>query len=368
MYKRHAIQAIRLAIVLLSILALCLFFYHAFSFIYPILTAFLLSFFLHPIVSILEQKIKMPRPIATFFTMVGIFTVMTAFLIAAVTEMYQSTIFLAEKIPIHFQSFLNNLETFFYHRIMPMYEKALSLLSTLDQEQQEAVKENLNVIMADVSTSITELLQNMLLSLPVFFSILPNSVAVTVFIVLATFIITNDWNKLKENVDKLLSKQLHERFSTILHYLKKALGGYFKAQIILISITFFLILIGLTIIGVDHALTIAFLSSITDLIPYLGIGIVFIPWIIYVFLQANYSLTIALCLLYMLLTVIRQVLEPKILSANIGVNPLAALIGMFIGIQVWGVFGLILAPVTLIIISAFHQAGVTRWLWNYVSR
>lgn len=368
MYKHHAMQGLRLAIVLTALLCTCIIIYYSFSFIYPILLAFVLSYILHPFVSIMEQKLKLPRPVATFFVMAAMLLSLSAFLIAAITEIYQSTIFLAEKVPHHFQSFIRNLEEFFYAHIMPVYENILSFFYALDQDHQAAIQGHVDMLMANAVTSLTAMLQNMLLSIPALFSVLPNSITVILFILLATFIITNDWNKLKQTANKLLSQQIHSRISVILHHLKKALGGYFKAQLILISITFILIFFGLQLIGIDHALTIAFLSSLIDLIPYLGIGVVFIPWIIYVFLQANYKLTIALCLLYMLIAITRQVLEPKILSANIGVNPLGALIAMFLGLQLWGFFGLLLAPIILIVISAFHQAGVTKWIWSYVTK
>src|SRR5699024_11493170 len=65
--------------------------------------------------------------------------------------------------------------------------------------------------------------------------------------------------------------------------LKKALSGFFKAQLILITITAGSIYIGLLIVGIDHALTIALLAAGVDLLPYIGTGIIFIPWIIYLF-------------------------------------------------------------------------------------
>src|SRR5699024_452502 len=157
-------------------------------------------------------------------------------------------------------------------------------------------------------------------------------------------IMTKDWNKLKHTTHHMLSERFHNRLSTTLHYLKKALGGYFKAQMIFITMTFSLIIIGLNLMNVEHAFTIATLAALVDLIPYVGVGIIFIPWMFYSFFQSNYLFTIGLCLLYMLITITRQVLEPKILSANIGVSPLATLIGMFFGIQIWGVAGLIFAP------------------------
>jgi sporulation integral membrane protein YtvI len=367
MDKYYAARALKFIVVCAVIIGFCAFFYFSFSYIYPILFAFILSYLLHPFVSSLEHKLKIPRFAATFFMMTAIFSIITLLLVAAIAEIYHGTVFLAEKVPDYFYVFTDHVESFLHSSIFPIYERILSLFSILNSEQQEAIQDSLNQFMDGITSTGTEVIQNILFSLPGLFSILPSSFTVVVFIILATFLMTNDWNKLKHTADKLLSKRFHDRLSTIIHHLKKALGGYFKAQLIMIMMTFILIFIGLNLIKVEHAFTIAILAAIVDLIPYAGIGILFIPWIIYSFIQSNYLLTIGLCLLYMFITILRQVLEPKILSANIGISPLATLIGMFFGIQIWGVAGLILAPFLLIILSACHQAGLTKWIWNYIT-
>jgi len=366
MDKYYAMRAVRFVIVCAVVASFCIAFYFSFTYIYPILFAFVLSYLLHPFVSTLEEKLKVPRLAATFFIMAAIFSLITILLIAAIAEIYHGTVFLGEKVPDYFYAFVNYVEALLYTTILPVYENILSLLSILNDEQQEAIQYNLNQFMAGLASTGTEWIQNILFSLPGLFAILPNSFTVVLFIILATFIMTKDWNKLKHTTHHMLSERFHNRLSTTLHYLKKALGGYFKAQMIFITMTFSLIIIGLNLMNVEHAFTIATLAALVDLIPYVGVGIIFIPWIIYSFFQSNYLFTIGLCLLYMLITITRQVLEPKILSANIGVSPLATLIGMFFGIQIWGVAGLIFAPFILIIISACHQAGLTKWIWNYV--
>src|SRR5699024_5835394 len=115
--------------------------------------------------------------------------------------------------------------------------------------------------------------------------------------------------------------------------LKKALLGYLKAQLTLISITGAIVFVGLLILHVDYALTIAVATGLIDLLPYLGTGIVFVPWIIYMFFTGNYFLTIGLAVLYAIVLIQRQIMEPKIVSSNIGLDPLATLIAIFVGIQ-----------------------------------
>src|SRR5699024_10299119 len=161
-----------------------------------------------------------------------------------------------------FYAFVNYVEALLYTTILPVYENILSLLSILNDEQQEAIQYNLNQFMAGLASTGTEWIENIVFSLPGLFAILPNSFTVVLFIILATFIMTKDRNKLKHTTHHMLSERFHNRLSTTLHYLKKALGGYFKAQMIFITMTFSLIIIGLNLMNVEHAFTIATLAAL----------------------------------------------------------------------------------------------------------
>ena len=155
---------------------------------------------------------------------------------------------------------------------------------------------------------------------------------------------------------KLLPEKAKTSGKTVFIDLKKALFGFIKAQLTLISITAVIILIGLLILRVDYAITIALVAGIVDIIPYLGTGVVFVPWIIYVAIGGDMGLAIGLGVLYIVVLVQRQIMEPKILSSNIGLDPLATLIALFVGFKLIGFLGLIVGPVTLVIISTLYRA------------
>ncbi|MEM5598483.1 AI-2E family transporter [Niallia circulans] len=128
--------------------------------------------------------------------------------------------------------------------------------------------------------------------------------------------------------------------------------GFLKAQLTLVSITTVIILIGLLILRVDYAITIALLTGIVDIIPYLGTGLIFVPWIIYEIITGQIVLAIGLSVLYIIVLVQRQIMEPKILSSNIGLDPLATLIALFVGFKLFGFIGLIVGPVSLVIVTS----------------
>src|SRR5699024_2333761 len=135
-------------------------------------------------------------------------------------------------------------------------------------------------------------------------------------------------------------------------------------QLILISITGCIIFISLSILRIEHALTIALLATAADLLPFVGTGIVFVPWIAYLFITGNYAMTINLLIIYMFIVISRQIIEPKVISANIGLHPLSALLALFIGIKIWGLLGVFIAPTLLVLLKALQQAGISKQLWE----
>ena len=94
--------------------------------------------------------------------------------------------------------------------------------------------------------------------------------------------------------------------------------------------------------------------------PYLGVGIVLIPWSLYAFMSGDLTLGIGLTVLYSIILIVRQIMEPKVLASSVGLDPLAALLGMFVGLKLFGILGLIIGPVSLVILDAFHRAHVFR--------
>ena len=109
--------------------------------------------------------------------------------------------------------------------------------------------------------------------------------------------------------------------------------------------------------GNPYAFTIGFISALLDLLPIVGTGMIFVPWIVGLFILGSVSEGIKLLIIYLIATVIRQILEPKVMSQNIGIHPLATIISMYVGLKLLGGFGLILGPGLVIIYEALRKAG-----------
>lgn len=146
--------------------------------------------------------------------------------------------------------------------------------------------------------------------------------------------------------------------------LKNSVVKYLKATLILMFITFIELAIGLSIIKASNPIGMALGIAIFDALPIFGTGGIMIPWAVIELLSGNYPLAGGLLILYGVITIMRNVLEPKILGSQLGINPIAALLAVLIGYKLLGVVGMILFPIMAYVLTVLHDAGKIKLYTN----
>ncbi|MGE7611835.1 AI-2E family transporter [Paenibacillus sp. NPDC101420] len=171
-----------------------------------------------------------------------------------------------------------------------------------------------------------------------------------------------DWRKIAHD-------KMPKTFKTAYAFLQgnvfKAIGSYLKAQLILISITFVIVLVGLFILRTGNEITMALICAVFDVLPLLGVTTILVPWIIYLFIVGNTSLAIGLIVLLAIVLIVRQLLEPKITGNSIGVSSAFLMLSFVIlSTSAFGMAGLILSPILLILIKELIQQGYLQsWIY-----
>ena len=166
----------------------------------------------------------------------------------------------------------------------------------------------------------------------------------------------------REKVSGFVYKQIPEDWRIKIRSIKEdllaALLGFIKAQFILISVTFIELLIGYSLIGVKYAFSFALLTAFVDALPILGTGTVLIPAAAFNLVIGNVPRAIGFIGLYIVIMVVRQSLEPKIMGQNLGLHPLVTLISIYVGMQIFGIIGLFLGPIIVAILRALQKARI----------
>ena len=357
---------IRVLMVVLIFIVSVLSIYYLSKVTYPFIIGLIIAFLINPLVNFFERKGRMARSLAVFISLIFIFSILAALITLLVAEIVSGAEYLSSVVPNHVETLIDYMEHFFASQIIPFYNQLSGLFKNLEAGQQTTILENIQNVGSQVGTTAGNFIQGFFGKIPDILSWFPNAATVVLFSLLGTFFISKDWYRLTAMGNRFLPIKAKNSGKTVFIDLKKALFGFIKAQITLISMTTIIILIGLLILRVDYAITIALITGFVDIIPYFGTGAVFIPWIIFEAVAGEMSRAIGLGILYIIVLVQRQVMEPKILSSHIGLDPLATLISLFIGFKLIGFLGLIVGPVTLVIISTLHRANAFRDLWDFI--
>jgi sporulation integral membrane protein YtvI len=336
--------------------------------LYPFLIAWIIAMLVEPIILWLEQKWKLPRWAGVTIVLLLLLGILFTLLVFLIAEVVIELANLADMLP----SFLNTVTQWFIDiftkdntDLKRMIDAIQNYLNKNPQHKlgiQESIRQNLDII----TNKGTEIITNFLAGIGDFLGNLPFLLTVLVFTTLATFFIAMDWPKIQRKIGKIIPNPIQDKVFMVFSDLRKALFGFVRAQLTLISISATIMLLGLIILDVPYAFTIAILIGLVDLLPYLGIGAVVIPWIAYSLLVGHIQFGIGLTIIYVIILVVRQFLEPKLVASNVGLDPLLTLIALFIGLNLYGVPGLILGPVVLVIIQALYRAKVFHDVWRYI--
>ena len=359
-------SSLRFLLVITAVIVGLITLYYVSTVTYPFIIALCIAFFINPLVNFFERKTKMPRALAVFLALVIAFGIVAGLLTLLVAEVVSGTQYLSNVVPTSFEKLVVYIESFISGQIIPIYNQLAILFNNLEAGQQQTIMDNIQNVGTTVATTVSEFIQNILQKIPNIVGWLPNAATVIIFSLLATFFISKDWKRFAAIGRRFIPVKARASGKTVFADLKKALFGFIRAQATLISITAVIVLIGLLILRVEYAITIALLIGIVDILPYLGTGLVFVPWIVYSAVSGNIPFAIGLGILYIVVMIQRQVMEPKILSSSIGLDPLATLVSLFVGYKVMGFIGLIAGPVLLVIIKTLHSANVFQDAWNFI--
>lgn len=260
--------------------------------------------------------------------------------------------------------FLQRVPSFYTWRVEPMLmnifdgiEQSVlsmdeSLVASLEDLWSNFVN-SLGQIVSTLSGSAITVLSSLASSLPGLFVKL-------LLMIISTFFIAVDYDRIASFFVRQLSENAQTIFWEIKEYVTGTLFVCIRSYAIIMSITFVELSIGLSIIGVDNAIVIALLIAIFDILPVLGTGGIMIPWAVITAIQGDYSMAIALFAVYIVVTIIRNIIEPKIVGSQLGLHPVATLASLFVGAQLFGAVGLFGFPIGLSLLRYLNEQGTLK--------
>lgn len=345
--KNVKLTIIAIGIFLATILGIFLIFKIS-IYLAPFIIAFIISTSIEPIVRFLMKRTKMSRRISAIITVLSVITCVMVVLTLLIIRLYKEAVSLSQTLPLY----ANNL----YQNINNFTEKFLSFYTTLPEEFTKTLE---NMFKSSIQT-LTAFLNSIVRGILGVAVLIPQAVIFLSATILSTYFFSSDRTKILNFIKENLPRDWMEVLLTIKEDIFITLWGYIKAQGILLLITFLQLFIGFLLIGIEHSILLASILSILDILPIVGPGSVMIPWAIYQFFVGNLTKSIMLLVLYGTILTVRQLIEPKVLSRQIGLHPLAALMSLYVGFLVFGYLGLIMGPITVLVFKNIVSSVILK--------
>lgn len=346
LYQKYIIYFIRTLLFLAIISFLYLFFTRFFIYILPFIIAWIIASIVNPLVNYVDKKTKVPRGIISVVLLGSLYAVLGFLIFMGISRLITELINISDSLPRYTYAI----------RVMfnDLINQAQNIYISLPPEFTQLVNSSFN----NIITSVASLISNTIGKSLSLISVFPKTMIFIIVTLVASYLISRD----NKNIVNFLLSQIPDdmkgRLKSVERDLLKALGGFIKAQLTIMGITFIITASGLYLIGIPYAFTMALIIGIVDALPILGTGAVLVPWSIINMLLDNYSMGFALLVLYGIIVVTRQLIEPKIVGKNIGLHPLVALASLYIGLQVFGIIGIVLGPLIVIVIKALQKTSM----------
>ncbi|MDR3270325.1 MAG: sporulation integral membrane protein YtvI [Peptococcaceae bacterium] len=312
----------------------------------PFIIALILAVLLEPIVESLIRKLHIRRVLATIMTLILLIAIVGLIIFAVLNRLYTELSDLAIVLP----DYAYWLNTFFNNM------RALEHLINLNPQIQSAM---INAI-EGLLVSLQSWAKSSSIVLLGFLGALPGVVIVVIVSVVATILMSFNFPQVKDFLRNLSPRRWQSSVDLVARDLGAALVGFLRAEIMLVSVTAVITILGLMLTGNRYAVTIGVLSGILDLLPIVGTGMLFLPWVAVLCMMGLVGQGMKLLLMWAVIIIVRQMLEPKIMSKSIGLHPLPTLISMYVGLRLLGPVGVIAGPALILVYEALVKAGAFK--------
>lgn len=329
-------------------------FFNTLKYTLPFLLAFIFSLLLKTPTQFLIKKFKLNVGLASFISTFIFFLIIiilfTLFITSLAYESSSLTNYIQEIINTNSKEFQN-----YFISLQNWIE-----VNFIDNAVLNLIKNTLISSFKEITVLIlsfgTELIQKVFLLI----SYLPYTFMLLIFTVISTYFLSKELNTI--NFSKTLSNYLNSNYSnrilTILYEIKKMFLTYCFSYLFLIFISFVLTFLGFSFLNIKYALLLSVLAALLDLLPVLGMPLIYFPLIFISYNSGNIFSAISLFILYIFIFLLRQFLEPKLMSSTLGIHPLLILICIFIGLELNGLLGIVFFIFLIIFFNIFKKVNV----------
>ena len=321
---------------------------YAFGLLSPFVFGYIIARAINPVADRLKQKLRIPRGISA--VLVIIITIVIIFGLVGL---------LGYKLFDEIRNLYFNWDTILVS-LRGSWENFSNRWGQMYIDMPDFIQSGVDTAILGIYRQCSELMQNIPVvdMAQVVAKSLPSGLIWTVMFFLSLYFMVTQKEKVNKSLRKLLGEAGTNKANAIKDQCKAYLGGYVKAQLVLMVIVFMAVLIILSLFDAPFSILIAAITAVLDALPFFGSGLVLGPMAVVYFIDGNIRLGIVYIATYLAVMFLRRFIEPKLVSDRIGLNPLITLVAMYVGYKLWGIVGLITGPLLLMLIISLYKVGL----------
>lgn len=332
----------------------------------PFILAFLIAWLLHVPVKYVCERVHIKR------SLVAVVAVALFYAIVAVL-LY----LLGSRIVELIQGIFSDITAFLSETIFPMVQSFCGWMDTITSGDVNAVigsnggsatgtgtaiaGSSSAEIVSQADQMISSVSEKMISGVSGIASYIPQVCMNVLFMVIATLFMELDFPKILRFLQRLIPRKWQRTADNIRHNVMGTLGKCVLSYVIILGMTFAELAIGFLILGIDGAFTIAFVIALLDILPVLGTGTVLLPWMVIAIASGNLKMGIGVLVLYLVITIVRNIVEPRLVGGQIGLPPVVMLPCMIVGLRLFGFIGLFGVPLGVAFLKSLYDRGVIHF-------
>ncbi len=320
------------------------------SWVLPFIVAFCLVALVHPLINKVVKLMSIKREVVAIIVILLIYAIVGTLLFLLVTQIVFSVKYALTLLPQYFaQTIIPSVQ-----ELSTTFSKFMSDLP--DQWEEQAINVQKEVV-SWLQTTLINASQSGVSIFSNFTKHIPSYTIAMAFTIMLSFFISLQYDKLIQFFKTQLPPRARKMVLDTRLIIIDTIIKYFRAAITLMTITCVEFAIGLLVLGQKNAIPIAVGIAIFDALPFFGTGAIVIPWVLVELVQGNYTFAVSLGILYGVVSVVRSLIEPKIVGDKLGLNPIVSLVAIYLGFKIFGVLGMIFMPILTQIILELHKKG-----------
>ena len=311
----------------------------------PFLIAWLVSLVIRPLSDTLHKRTGMPKKIISVLLVLFVLALLGSILFLLIDRLLYELRGIVVYITQNADMWINGITEY----INKLSER-FPILQSFGKEEE--VREVLSTIAQGLLTKFTDNVPNMLKNAV---TVLPNLLFVSLILIMASYYFCAEYDDIKRYFAAIFPLKIKVLFSDVGKRIKKVGKNVAKGYLLTMALTFLQLYIGFLILKTEYAFSVALIIALIDILPVIGVGTVLIPWAAVKIMAGSYYQGFGLLIIFAVVSVIREIVEPRIVGKSIGLHPLATLFAMYVGLEICGFVGIILFPVIFIALKTLFS-------------